>query len=306
MEKFYPTQGDLHDRAFVVANEIWSLFGEGKPDPKPIKMYPIPRGGVPAAYLIKVLMPRGLEINIVDNESDAEIFVDDLIDSGATLARYTEGNDKPFFALYDKREKDIGWIVFPWEETDTGSAEDIITRQLQYIGEDPGREGLIETPSRVIKTWDHIFSGYGRKPEDVIKVFEEKKVTSELILLRNIELYSMCEHHILPFIGRAHVAYIPKSKKIIGASKLAHLVEIYSRRLQVQERIGDQITSALMKLIPCKGAACIIDAQHLCMQMRGVEKQHSSFTTSSLKGVFIEGTSKGIAARAELLQLIRM
>ena len=176
-----------------------------------------------------------------------------------------------------------------------------ITQQLQYIGEDPSREGLVDTPKRIIKSWDELYCGYNQEPKDVMTTFSADGY-DQIILLKDIELYSMCEHHMLPFFGKAHVAYIPHpEKKIVGISKLARLVDIYARRLQIQERIGEQVTSALMKYLEPQGAACIIEATHMCMRMRGVAKQQSVMCTSSLKGAFF--TSAG--ARIELMGLIK-
>jgi len=176
-----------------------------------------------------------------------------------------------------------------------------ITQQLQYIGEDPSREGLVDTPKRIIKSWDELYCGYNQEPKDVMTTFSADGY-DQIILLKDIELYSMCEHHMLPFFGKAHVAYIPHpEKKIVGISKLARLVDIYARRLQIQERIGEQVTTALMKYLEPQGAACIIEATHMCMRMRGVAKQQSTMSTSSLKGAFF--TSAG--ARIELMGLIK-
>ena len=139
--------------------------------------------------------------------------------------------------------------------------------------EDPNREGLLDTPSRVAKSWDEIYSGYNKNPEDLLTVFEAGTY-DQIVLLKDIEIFSMCEHHMLPFFGVAHVAYIPGTK-VIGISKLARLVDMYARRLQIQERIGEQVTAALMQYLQPKGAACIIEASHMCMRMRGVNKQNS-------------------------------
>jgi GTP cyclohydrolase IA len=175
--------------------------------------------------------------------------------------------------------------------------EDEVRNFLCGIGEDPGRDGLRETPARVVKAFNFLLSGYGVDVSSVLKSFDSDGY-NQIVLLKNIELYSLCEHHILPFFGRAHVAYIP-GKKIIGISKLARVVDVFSRRLQIQERIGEQVTGALEEFLHPKGVACIIEAEHLCMRMRGVEKQNSVMVTSSLKGLFLEGES-----RLELLKLI--
>lgn len=179
------------------------------------------------------------------------------------------------------------------------SIEKSIKDVLEYIGEDPMREGLLETPRRVIKSWQELYGGYGKDPADVLTVFEAGTY-DQIVLLRDIEMYSTCEHHMLPFYGKAHVAYIPNGK-VIGISKLARLVDVFARRLQIQERVGEQVTKALMEHLKPKGAACIIEARHMCMCARGVGKQNSVMTTSSLKGAFIEE----VDARAELMGLIR-
>lgn len=181
------------------------------------------------------------------------------------------------------------------------SQEELVRQMLYEIGEEPNREGLIDTPKRIVKMWDEIYEGYKQKPEDVLTTFAADGY-DQIILLKDIELYSMCEHHNLPFIGKAHIAYLPNPKgKIVGISKLARLLDIYAKRMQIQERLGDQVTTALMKYLQPLGAACIIEAQHLCMRMRGVEKQNSIMITSSLKGVFLTNPE----VRQELTQLIR-
>ena len=176
-------------------------------------------------------------------------------------------------------------------------AEANVSRLLEYLGEDVNREGLQGTPRRVIKMYDEIFTGYKQHPKNILTTFAADGY-DQIVLLKDIELYSMCEHHMLPFVGVAHVAYLP-GDKVIGISKLARLVDIYARRLQIQERLGDQVTSALMEYLKPQGAACIIEAQHMCMRMRGVGKQRSTMVTSSVKGVFKESGIK-----SELMQLI--
>lgn len=178
---------------------------------------------------------------------------------------------------------------------------DCILAILPLLGEDEKREGLKDTPTRVNKAYDEIFKGYYQNPAECFKVFDSESY-DQMVLLKDVEMYSMCEHHMLPFFGKAHVAYIPK-EKIIGISKLARLLEVYSRRLQIQERIGEQVTTDLMKYLDPLGAACIIEANHLCMRMRGVGKQNSIMVTSSLKGVFLKDNIQGAAAREELMRL---
>jgi GTP cyclohydrolase IA len=178
-------------------------------------------------------------------------------------------------------------------------AEHLVYQILGQIGENPNREGLLKTPERVVRSWDELYCGYYEDPADLLTTFHTDG-SDQMVLLKNIEMYSMCEHHMLPFIGKAHIAYIPKDGVVIGISKLARLLEIYARRLQIQERIGNDVTEALMKYLNPLGAACVIEAQHLCMQARGVGKQKSIMVTSSLKGVFLDKP----AAREELFMHI--
>lgn len=182
------------------------------------------------------------------------------------------------------------------------AVEGLVAALLHWIGEDPTRQGLVDTPKRSAKAWKFLTSGYDQDPASVMKQFDADGY-KQLILLKDIEIFSLCEHHLLPFCGRAHVAYIPDGK-VLGVSKMARVVDIYARRLQIQERLGEQVAAAIMDHLQPVGAACIIEASHLCMQMRGVEKQHSKMITSSLKGIFLEDSSKGIAARQELMQLV--
>ncbi|MBL0169109.1 MAG: GTP cyclohydrolase I FolE [Gemmatimonadaceae bacterium] len=163
--------------------------------------------------------------------------------------------------------------------------EDIIRRQIELIGEDPTRDGLLKTPSRVAKSLSWLTRGYELDPREVIgdALFEESH--ENMVMVRDIEMYSMCEHHMLPFFGRVHIAYIPNGR-IVGLSKLPRVVEVFARRLQVQERLGEQIANALEEVLQPKGVGVVIDAVHLCMMMRGVEKQSSRTITSSLRGLF--------------------
>ncbi len=176
--------------------------------------------------------------------------------------------------------------------------QELIAELLKSIDPDVNREGLSDTPRRVDEAMSDLFSGYGKNPEDLMTVFDGEDY-DEMILVKDIELYSTCEHHMLPFFGKAHIAYIP-SDKIIGLSKMPRLVEIFARRLQNQERLTTQIAEALQKMLNPKGVAVVIEAKHFCMMARGVEKQHSSVTTSNLRGLF----KKDASTRAEFLRLI--
>jgi GTP cyclohydrolase I len=176
--------------------------------------------------------------------------------------------------------------------------EQVIRRQLELVGEDPEREGLLKTPSRVAKALSWLTRGYELDPAEVIgdAIFNENH--ENMVMVRDIELYSMCEHHMLPFFGRAHVAYIPDGK-IVGLSKIPRVVEVFARRLQVQERLGEQVADALEEVLKPKGVGVVIEAVHLCMMMRGVEKQNSRTITSSLRGVFRDDAR----TRSEFLRL---
>ena len=178
--------------------------------------------------------------------------------------------------------------------------EGLIESLLKELGEDPGREGLRRTPKRVAQALDFLTSGYRQDPRAVLNqaVFEEE--CNEMVLLRDIDFYSMCEHHILPFFGRAHVAYVPDGR-IVGLSKLARIVDLMARKLQVQERLTNEIAEALDAALRPKGVAVVLEAQHLCMQMRGVQKQNTYAITSAMLGEF-ESDPK---TRAEFMQLIR-
>ncbi len=174
-----------------------------------------------------------------------------------------------------------------------------IRMMIRLIGDNPEREGLKDTPLRVLKSWREIFAGYQTNPEDLFTTFEEEKFGG-LVYLRDIEFYSTCEHHMLPFYGKAFIAYIPDGP-VIGVSKLARLLDAFARRLQIQERIAEQVTDELMNRLKPKGAACLIEAKHLCIACRGIQKQSSIMGYNSLKGVFLEDSSMGIAARNELM-----
>ena len=163
--------------------------------------------------------------------------------------------------------------------------ENLFKELLIQIGEDPEREVLVKTPERVAHAWKFLTKGYREEPTDVLNgaIFEEKY--DEMVIVKDIEIYSMCEHHLLPFYGKCHIAYIPDGK-IIGLSKVVRIVEIFARRLQVQERLTCQIAEMLMEALQPNGVACVIEAVHMCMLMRGVEKQNSGAVTSSMLGSF--------------------
>jgi GTP cyclohydrolase I len=179
-------------------------------------------------------------------------------------------------------------------------AEDAVKVLLQYLENDSTREGLLDTPKRVIDSFDEIFSGYGKDPAEVLASTFNGEGYDGIVLLRDIEFHSTCEHHLQPFAGKAHVAYIPVDR-IVGISKLARLVDLHARRLQNQERITKGVADDLEKYISPMGCAVIIEARHGCMRCRGVVKQNAVMTTSAMRGVFFDKAE----ARSELMQLIQ-
>jgi GTP cyclohydrolase IA len=171
---------------------------------------------------------------------------------------------------------------------------------LRYLGEDPRREGLRRTPERVVRSLEFLTAGYEQDLDSVINGAVFAETYSEMVIVRDIEVYSLCEHHLLPFFGRAHLAYIPDGR-VIGLSKLPRIVDIFARRLQVQERLTTQVADAIDEALSPLGVAVVIEAAHLCMMMRGVQKQNSTMVTSSVLGVFRES----LATREEFLGLAR-
>ena len=171
---------------------------------------------------------------------------------------------------------------------------------LTEIGESPEREGLIKTPERVAKSMDFLTYGYKEDPSKILNKAMFAEDYSQMVLVKDFEIYSLCEHHMLPFFGKCHIAYIPNGH-IVGLSKIPRIVDVFSRRLQVQERLTDQIKDCLQDTLNPKGVAVIIEAQHLCMQMRGVQKQHSSTTTSAFSGIFLNDDK----TRSEFMNLIQ-
>lgn len=170
---------------------------------------------------------------------------------------------------------------------------------LQALGEDPEREGLRDTPKRAAKAMQFLNRGYLQSLEEIVNgaVFESE--TDEMVLVKDIELYSMCEHHLLPFIGKCHIAYLP-SGKVLGLSKFARIVDMYARRMQIQENLTRQIAEAVLQVTEARGVAVVVEAKHLCMMMRGVEKQNSSMTSSVMLGAFRDN----ISTRQEFLTLV--
>ena len=276
-------------------------------------IYYVPNGGLALAMLLSAK----LGLPVVSKIIPRTLIVDDIVDSGKTLQNLLDAAgmyqaDLHFAAIHVKDHSLFNpdfkyqmiqsgvWVEYAWEvaKGETG-IEDHITRILEYIGDDPTREGLLETPKRVVKSWNDLYCGY--KDDAAIhlsKIFSSD--SDEMVIVKDIEFYSTCEHHMLPIIGKAHVAYIPGGK-VVGLSKIARVVEVFARRLQIQEQMTEQIATSMMKHIAgCKGVGVVIEAEHLCMSSRGIKKQRSTTTTSALKGVFTERDT-----RAEFLSLIK-
>jgi GTP cyclohydrolase I len=269
-------------------------------DKRPLRVWGVPCGGVPVAAAlangVSVLMARTLD--------EAHVIVDDLIDSGRTLDRVTASHpQKAFAALIDKRTWEHGdeWVVWPWEQTAEKGIEDHIQRIIQFAGDDPLREGLLETPARVAKAWRFWCSGYERDPMEVLKTFQDgAEGCDELVVVKDIPFYTHCEHHLTPFFGTATIAYLPDGK-VVGLSKLSRVLDVFARRLQVQERLTTQVADALVEGLSPKGVGVVLKARHLCMESRGVCQQGHHTVTSALRGVIKNEAS----ARAEFLALAR-
>lgn len=299
------TNHQIAELATEVVNTIYE--DRGIPSTRtPILVAGVPRGGIPAAYAVAAA-DRQRNIVVVDDPKDATYLIDDIIDSGTTRDAWSEKyGGRPFLALVDKsssrwRDYRDSWMVFPWEGGIDGSIEDNIIRLLQFVGEDPTRGGLTETPARVAKAWAFWTSGYAQKPEDVLKTFEDgANGVDEMVVLR-APVYSHCEHHMAAIFGEAIISYIPDGR-IVGLSKMSRLVNVFARRLQVQERLTNQIADALMEHLKPKGVGVLISARHMCMESRGICVHNGKpTTTSALRGVIKSKPE----ARAEFMALAR-
>lgn len=264
----------------IESGEITSVFG-------------VPRGGVPVALLVR----ETAALPIVEYPSLHTLIVDDLIDSGATAARWFERGLAYFDALYRKphsptefapyAEQVDRWLVFPWESTDEVPAEDGVIRLLEAIGENPNRDGLRDTPGRVVRALREMTAGMAEDPAEILATTFDGDGHESMVVLRQIEFTSLCEHHLLPFSGTADVGYIAQGR-VVGISKLARLVECYARRPQLQERMTDQIADALQKYLQPKGVGVVVRAHHSCMGCRGVRKPSAEMVTSSLRDYILD------------------
>lgn len=275
------------------------------------RVFGIPQGGYPVAVLVAgylgvpVLLRDPLGGKDSGQQSIAgTLVVDDLADTGRTALRYIEAG-MMVDACYRKAHTPPGiaagapicdgWAVFPWERA-TGP-EDAVTRLIEHVGEDPGREGLVKTPARVVKAYAEMTEGYGVDIAALLATtFDEH--SDEMVVLSGIEFTSLCEHHLLPFRGVATVGYIPQGR-VVGLSKMARLVDAYARRFQVQERMTGQIADAMQEHLAPLGVGVVIHAHHSCMSVRGVRKAGATMTTSAMYGAMKHSD----AARAEFLRL---
>ena len=189
---------------------------------------------------------------------------------------------------------------FNYDDKITEQISSVYTKVLSEIGEDPTREGLLKTPERVAKALQFLTQGYDTNPEEILKSALFHEEYSEMVIVKDIEVYSMCEHHMLPFFGKAHIAYIPNGT-IVGLSKIPRVVDAFSRRLQVQERLTIEIRDCIQETLKPKGVAVVMECQHMCMQMRGVQKQNSVTTSSAFTGLFLSNDS----TRKEFINLVQ-
>ena len=289
------TQCGIEKQMMGMAMQI--KINEGKEN---LAIYGVPRGGIPVAYLLANYLKGS---RITDKPRSADIIVDDILDSSTTAKRYMKEYGKPFYALYNKKEEpNLPWLIFPWEQSEEKSIEDACLRLLQFAGEDPTREGLKETPARMAKAWQFWTSGYDMDPKAVFKEFEDGgEKYDQMIMLDPIPFYSHCEHHMAAIFGNAYIAYIPNGK-IAGLSKFPRLVDIFARRLQVQERLTTQIADTINEELKPRGVAVLIKARHFCMESRGVQKAGVSTKTSAMRGDFLNDP----ATRNEFFSLIKI
>ena len=291
-----------------VIREIKKLAVRIKKDPLPAScpkylVYGVPRGGVPVSMLLGAMYPD--EFVAVDSSDSADAIVDDILDSGRTRDKWVAKTNLPFYPMWEKDSTE--WVSFPWERTgdaspaDQSSGEDIAVRLLEFIGEDIHREGLLKTPARFVKAWKHWTEGYSKDPMEYMQTFDDgAEETDQLVLLRNIPITSFCEHHLAPFIGFASVGYIP-DKKIIGLSKISRVIDVFAHRLQVQERLTNQVANALSEGLAPLGVGVLIEATHTCMSTRGIHQSNIMTSTCALRGVF----RTDAAARSEFLSAAR-
>jgi len=296
MEKEILTQQEVSYRLDVMAEKIRRDLDSGE---RVLRVYGIPRGGVPIALGL-----GGRGFSVVETAAQADVVVDDIRDSGKTAERYARDYPLlPFYALIDKKGGDsCGWVVFPWEASEEASIEDAFVRLIQYVGEDPERGGLKETPLRMARAWREWCKGYNEDPKCILKTFDDGGSNyDQQIVIRDLPFYSHCEHHLAPFFGTVSIGYIPNEGRIVGLSKFGRLVDAFSRRLQVQERLTTQVAMTIWDELKPIGVGVVIRARHMCMESRGICKSGEVTVTSKLLGVHMTSAK----ANEEFLLLTR-
>lgn len=276
----------------------------------------ISRGGIVPGFLLsevvglpfKAVEPF-MEGGLKEFKGKKIIIIDDIEETGTTLNFFREQAHKYELADFvskvivkkPKEEWNKVWYTFPWEtEADTSyGREQATVAILRSIHENPLREGLKDTPKRVARMWGEFSTGYGQKPEEMLQTKFSAGTYDQMVVLKDIDFYSICEHHLLPFYGKVHFAYIP-DKKVVGLSKIPRLVEVFSRRLQLQEQLTEQIGMTFERLLEPKGVGVVVEAIHLCQVVRGVKQQNAKMVTSYLGG----GFKKDMDTRSEFLRLI--
>lgn len=291
-----------------------ALFGRDPRSSELSGIYGIPTGGCFVAQELSRLSLVPLNLKLLDLPLPGCLVVDDIVDSGATIQLYSEFQTAAVFAskryansVLKRQHVTVAsisdeWVTFPWEvghpsQSSTGPT-DAVVRLLQYIGEDPKRDGLKRTPARVARALREMTQGMREDPEIILSVTFDQ-LYDEVIILRDIPFVSLCEHHMLPFSGTVDIGYIPG--KVVGLSKLARLVDCFSQRLQIQERLTVQIAESIKQYLNALGVAVVVKAVHSCMSCRGVKKTGAEMVTSAMLGVFREKTE----ARAEFLSLCK-
>lgn len=292
---------------YQAASQMWDRYKHNPPE----YIYGVPRGGCHAALLFQSLAHRdGKSVIVLDEPVPGTLIVDDIVDSGKTLQWFIDRDHHRVDALYRSERAPLyiapcawemsEWVTFPWEIKEGTGAEDIVIRLLQFMGEDVTRDGLKDTPRRVLKAWKELTAGYQADVRQILSTsFEQPH--DELVMLRDIEFHSTCEHHLLPFYGTATVGYIP-TDKVVGISKLARLVDCFARRLQIQERMCSQIAQSIQDILKPLGVGVILQAKHSCMGCRGVMKPDASMVTSMMLGKLRTDAQ----ARNEFLQLTKV
>lgn len=267
------------------------------------KVYGVPQGGAPVAVMAAERAGWHL-VDRPDEIDDRTLVVDDLVDTGRTLAAY-QAHERDTLYRKPYSPPDLApdatlvdtWLAFPWER-DAGDPTDAVVRILQHIGEDPTREGLVDTPKRVIKAMSEMTVGYHTDIAQVLGVQFDVGEVSGTVVLSDIPFTSLCEHHMLPFTGTATVGYVP-GQKVVGLSKLARLVDAHAKRLQVQERLTEDIATDLDHHLQPAGVGVVIHAHHQCMSCRGVGKPGATMTTNSLRGIVADDPTR----RAEFMSI---